>query len=81
MNNSGLIVASAIIMIGLLFSGLVKSEGEYGMSGRFEFHEITGGAVRVFDTTTGRYFACVVDGECVVFNRSPLVGYSQVNRQ
>lgn len=72
MNNTGIIAAGAMIMIGLLLSGLVKSEGEYGMSGRFTLHELSGREVRAFDTATGRYHICVVSGECVVLNRSPL---------
>lgn len=81
MNNTGLVAAGAMIMIGLLFSGLIKAEGEDGMSGRFVLHELRGGEVRMFDTTTGRYFACVVGRECVALNRSPLTGYSRATAQ
>jgi hypothetical protein len=49
MNNTGIIAAGAMIMIGLVLSGLVKSEGEYGMSGRFTLHELRSGEVRVFE--------------------------------
>ena len=78
MNNTGIITAGAMIMIGLLLSGLVKSEGEYGMPGRFVLDERVGREVRIFDTTTGRYFVCMAGGECAVFNKSPTKGFSQV---